>query len=128
MSHIWSEILTTDVISDARGVAVLVILQCIDFAMGLMRAWSRKKIRSSRMRTGLTTKFGTLLLVSACAVVDPLFPLPITLMAVVAFCIYEFSSIVENAKQMGVRIPAKLDDALDDAEKQLDTHHRPEDA
>lgn len=128
MSHMWQELLTKEVIADAKWVAVLVVLQCIDFALGLLRAWSRKTIRSSRMRAGLTSKFGTLLMIAACAVVDPLFPLPIMLIAASAFCIYEFISIVENAKKMGVRVPTRLDEALDDAEKQLDTHERSDDA
>jgi toxin secretion/phage lysis holin len=124
-------VLPTDLLAEARHAApallVLLGLQIADYALGVLRAWTAGKIRSSRMRKGLATKAGGLITVCALGLVDVLLPFPAMLLGAGALCIYEAISVLENAARLGVRVPAGIVRALDEAAHTLDDYERGDD-
>lgn len=96
--------------SDAWAVALPIILIGMDVLTGLIYAWSNKCFKSSRMRQGLSKKLGEIVII----VLGELFSfgigLPKYIMSGILFYIgfMEFMSIIENLDKLGVPIPKKI--------------------
>lgn len=96
--------------SDTWAVALPIILIGVDVLTGLIYAWSNKCFQSSRMRQGLSKKLGEIVII----VLGELFSfgigLPKYIMNGILFYIgfMEFMSIIENLDKLGVPIPKKI--------------------
>ena len=106
----WTDSLTT-----------LCIFMAVDFASGLYNAWRKKSVKTNSgglssgvCWNGLAKKCMTLLLILIGARLDIECGTSIFKDGLcIAFIVNELLSIIENAKLMGIKIPALLDDALD---------------
>ena len=85
----------------------------IDILTGLIIAWRDGDFQSSKMRQGLSKKFGELVYVLVGIITK--FALGVDLIlyfAVGYICLMEISSLAENCDKLGVKMPDKLKDKL----------------
>lgn len=95
----------------------LIAMVALDFITGFMAAGVRKEVTSCKMFKGLMRKFLILLLVAVAHVIDCYVTntYPVLQSAVMLFFICnEALSIIENAAALGLPIPKKLLDVLED--------------
>ncbi|MBE6902248.1 MAG: phage holin family protein [Ruminococcaceae bacterium] len=95
----------------------LIAMVALDFITGLAAAAARKEVTSCKMFKGLIRKFLILVLVAVAHVIDCYVTntYPVIQSAVMLFFIVnEALSIVENAAMLGLPIPKKLLDVLED--------------
>lgn len=96
--------------SDTWAIALPMILIGIDVLTGLMNSWAEKDFKSAIMRKGLSKKFGEIVII----VLGELFSygvgLPDYIMNGILFYVgfMEFMSIIENLDKLGVPIPKKI--------------------
>lgn len=95
-------------------IQTLVVLILLDFASGLLYAWSTGAVSSDASYRGMAKKAMMLLLVGAAHAYNATQPLGFDAGTAVAafFCTTELISIVENAGRLGLPIPKPLMDAL----------------
>lgn len=94
--------------SDTWRLIAPIIMICIDFATGIIYAWSSKTFSSKKMRTGLTKKIGEIFVIVVGEVLSFALGLPEWIMSAIAVYIIfmELMSVFENLDHMGVKIPA----------------------
>ena len=93
------------------------ILIIIDIFTGLVIAWKNNDFKSSIMRTGLSKKFGELVYVLVGILTK--FALGTELIlyfTVIYICLMEISSLLENCDRLGVKMPDKLKEKLNNKE------------
>lgn len=94
-------------------VGVLLVLMATDIAMGYGAAFVTKTVSSTACWSGMVRKVMTLLLVGACAAIEPYASdLPLSKLAGIAFIVVEFTSIIENSSRAGVPIPPIITETL----------------
>lgn len=104
-------------------------LMLIDFFSGLLNAWVKHEIKSSKMREGLAKKCGESLVL----VIGELFTIaiempPYFIVALSAYIIImELISICENLDKLGVPIPNWVKKALKNAEEKIQNDPKNED-
>lgn len=93
------------------------ILMCLDIITGYYNAWKRKKISSSKMRDGLGKKLAELVYIIAGFVISIAFDMNVIAYFVSIYVVYmEIVSILENCKKLGVPIPTKIEEKLNNKE------------
>lgn len=89
------------------------ILIIIDILTGLVIAWKNGDFKSSVMRTGLSKKFGELVYILVGILTKFALGTELILYFTVGYiCLMELSSLVENCDKLGVKIPDKLKEKL----------------
>lgn len=103
---------------------VPIVLMGIDFATGIINAWIKDQIKSTKMREGLAKKFGELcvLIMGAIFVYGLSVPSIVLNFVSVYIMIMELISICENLNKLGVPIPKFIKKALDDANNKIQNH------
>ena len=92
------------------------ILIVIDVLTGLILAWRNSDFKSSIMRAGLSKKFGELVYVLVGILTK--FALGTDLILYLGYiCFMEISSLAENCDKLGVKMPQKLKDKLNNEEE-----------
>ena len=85
----------------------------LDILTGLINAWKNNNFQSSIMRAGLSKKFGELVYVLVGIFTKFALGTEIILYFTVGYiCLMEISSLAENCDKLGVKIPAKLKEKL----------------
>lgn len=105
---------------DFSTVSILFVMIFLDYVTGIIVAVYEKKINSTIGRKGIFTKFGIMVCVVLCSVIDavrleglaPLVPL-VTLF----FTFNEGFSILENLGRLNVPIPKFLTETLKEKQK-----------
>ena len=97
-------------------------LMLIDFATGIIHAWSTKHLKSFKMREGLSKKAGELAILAIGELFTVGLSIPLYVIAFLSIYIIlmETISICENLKKMGVKIPAFIDRALGEMGDKID--------
>lgn len=89
------------------------ILIIIDVLTGLVIAWKNGDFKSSIMRTGLSKKFGELVYVLVGILTKFALGTELILYFTVGYiCLMELSSLAENCDKLGVKMPDKLKEKL----------------
>lgn len=89
------------------------ILIIIDVLTGVVIAWRNNDFQSSKMRAGLSKKFGELVYVLVGILTKYALGTDLILYFTVGYiCIMEISSLAENCDKLGVKMPDKLKDKL----------------
>lgn len=89
------------------------ILIIIDVLTGLVIAWKNGDFKSSIMRAGLSKKFGELVYVLVGILTKFALGTELILYFAVGYiCLMELSSLAENCDRLGVKIPPKLKEKL----------------
>ena len=95
------------------AIATPLILIIIDVLTGIIIAWRDGDFQSSKMRAGLSKKFGELVYVLIGIITKFALGTDLILYFVVGYiCIMEISSLAENCDKLGVKIPKKLQEKL----------------
>ena len=113
-------------------VMIPIALMALDILTGVINAWIRNEIKSSKLREGLGKKFGELCVI----LIGELFVMAFGLPLIVAsgFSIYivimELISICENLEKLGVPIPKFIRKALAETNDKIqkDTDEEKEDS
>lgn len=94
---------------------ILLMMVCMDYATGLLAAVSLRRVNSSTGLRGIAKKIGLLFLVSLGHMTDRILGLNDLVLNVCIVFIFanEGISIVENLALMGVPVPAKLTNVLE---------------
>lgn len=94
------------------------ILIILDVFTGVIKAWKNNNFDSSKMRAGLSKKFGEIVYVLVGILTKfALGTNVITYFLVGYICIMEISSLLENCDELGVTIPEKLKEKLNNIDK-----------
>lgn len=89
------------------------ILIIIDVLTGVVIAWRNNDFQSSKMRAGLSKKFGELVYVLVGILTKYALGTDLILYFAVGYiCLMEISSLAENCDKLGVKMPEKLKDKL----------------
>lgn len=89
------------------------VLIIIDVLTGLVIAWKNDDFHSSVMRAGLSKKFGELVYVLVGILTKFALGTELILYFTVGYiCLMELSSLVENCDRLGVKMPDKLKEKL----------------
>ena len=100
------------------AIAAPMFLMIVDILTGLVISWRNNNFKSSIMRTGLSKKFGELVYVLVGILTK--FALGTELIlyfTVIYICLMELSSLAENCAKLGVEIPEKLKEKLNNKEE-----------
>lgn len=96
----------------------LLLAPCIvigfDFLTGCIYAWSNKIFSSKKLRSGLSKKFGEIIMIILGMVLTYALGLPHYIISGISLYIIfmEVISILENLSKMGVPLPKKIKDVL----------------
>lgn len=89
------------------------ILIVLDVLTGLIIAWKNSNFKSSVMRAGLSKKYGEIVYVLVGILTKFALGTDFILYFTVGYiCFMEISSLVENCDKLGVKIPDKLKEKL----------------
>ena len=89
------------------------ILIVIDVLTGIVIAWKNNDFKSAKMRTGLSKKFGELVYVLVGILTKFALGTELILYFTVGYiCLMELSSLAENCDKLGVKMPDKLKEKL----------------
>lgn len=93
------------------------ILMVIDIITGYYNAWKSKKISSSKMRDGLGKKLAELVYIVVGILISYAFNLKAIGYFISLYIVYmELMSIAENCKKLGVDMPEKLKEKLNNSD------------
>lgn len=93
------------------------ILIIIDVITGVIIAWRDNNFKSSVMRAGLSKKFGELVYVIIGILTKYALGTEMILyFTVIYICLMEISSLAENCDKLGVKMPDKLKEKLNNNE------------
>ena len=94
------------------------ILIIIDVLTGVVIAWRNNDFQSSKMRAGLSKKFGELVYVLVGILTKYALGTDLILYFAVGYiCLMEISSLAENCDKLGVKMPDKLKEKLNNKEE-----------
>lgn len=89
------------------------ILIVLDVLTGIIIAWKNNNFQSAKMREGLSKKFGEIVYILVGIVSKFAIGTEIILYFTVGYiCIMEISSLLENCDKLGIKIPEKIKDKL----------------
>lgn len=95
------------------------ILIIIDVLTGIVIAWKNDDFKSAKMRTGLSKKFGELVYILVGILTKFALGTELILYFTVGYiCLMELSSLAENCDKLGVKIPDKLKDKLNNSKEE----------
>lgn len=90
----------------------------IDVLTGIIIAWRNNDFESGKMRTGLSKKFGELVYVLVGILTKFALDTELILYFAVGYiCLMELSSLAENCDKLGVPMPQKLKEKLNNVNK-----------
>ena len=116
MENIIQNIHFTNILWAILAPMVLII---IDILTGLVIAWRNGDFKSSVMRTGLSKKFGELVYVLVGILTKFALGTELILYFAVGYiCLMEISSLAENCDKLGVNIPDKLKEKLNNKKEE----------
>ena len=93
------------------------ILIILDILTGLVIAWKNGDFKSSIMRAGLSKKFGEFVYILIGILTKFALGTELILYFTVGYiCLMEISSLAENCDKLGVKIPDKLKEKLNNKE------------
>ena len=95
------------------------ILIIIDVLTGVVIAWKNNDFQSSKMRAGLSKKFGELVYVLVGILTKFALDTDLILYFAVGYIfLMEISSLAENCDKLGVKMPPKLKEKLNNVDKE----------
>lgn len=101
------------------AIATPLILIVIDVLTGVIIAWKNNDFKSAKMRAGLSKKFGELVYVLVGILTKFALGTELILYFTVGYiCLMELSSLAENCDKLGVKMPDKLKEKLNNIEKE----------
>jgi len=103
------------------AIATPLILIILDILTGLIIAWKNGDFKSATMRAGLSKKFGELVYVLVGILTKFALNTDLILYFAVGYiCLMEISSLAENCAKLGVKMPEKLKEKLNNGEEKDD--------
>lgn len=101
------------------AIATPLILIIIDVLTGVIIAWKNNDFKSAKMRAGLSKKFGELVYVLVGILTKFALGTELILYFTVGYiCLMELSSLAENCDKLGVKMPNKLKEKLNNENKE----------
>lgn len=95
------------------------ILIVIDVLTGVVIAWKNNDFKSAKMRAGLSKKFGELVYVLVGILTKFALGTDLILYFAVGYiCLMEISSLAENCDKLGVKMPDKLKEKLNNEKEE----------
>jgi toxin secretion/phage lysis holin len=91
---------------------ILLVLMALDILLGIVVAATRQEVSSHRLWKGIAKKIGTVLLLVALFVSEPVLQFDAMGYAAVFFITHELLSIIEHAVILGVPIPGRIANVL----------------
>ncbi len=114
------EYFVTDFKKCLIAVIIFLVLFVIDFVFGLCKGIFIEGVSSSKLRMSVPKFVGYFGMILMCILLDTLIMTstdieyaPIGLISCVCFCIIEVSSIIENARALGINIPPIVTNVID---------------
>lgn len=114
------EYFVTDFKNCLITVIIFLVLFVIDFIFGLCKGIFVEGVSSSKLRMSVPKFVGYFGMILMCILLDTLIVTstdiqyaPIGLISCVCFCIIEVSSIIENAKALGINIPPVVTNVIE---------------
>lgn len=102
------------------AIIIFLVLFVIDFVFGLCKGIFVEGVSSSKLRMSVPKFVGYVGMIFMCILLDTLIVtstdieyVPIGLISCVCFCIIEVSSIIENARELGINIPPVVTNVID---------------
>jgi len=95
------------------------LLIILDVLTGVIIAWRNNDFQSAKMRAGLSKKFGELVYVLVGILTKFALGTDLILYFTVGYiCLMEISSLAENCDKLGVKMPDKLKEKLNNGDKE----------
>ena len=101
------------------ALATPLLLIVLDVLTGVVIAWRNNDFQSAKMRAGLSKKFGELVYIIIGIITRFALGIDLLLYFTVGYiCIMEVSSLAENCDKLGVKMPEKLKEKLNNNKKE----------
>lgn len=101
------------------AISTPMILIILDVLTGIIIAWKNNDFKSAVMRAGLSKKFGELVYVLVGILTKFALGTELILYFTVGYiCLMELSSLAENCDKLGVKMPDKLKEKLNNVDKE----------
>ena len=101
------------------ALATPLLLIVLDVFTGVVIAWKNNDFQSAKMRAGLSKKFGELVYIIIGIITRFALGIDLLLYFTVGYiCIMEVSSLAENCDKLGVKMPEKLKEKLNNNKKE----------
>ena len=96
-----------------------VLLIVLDVLTGIIIAWKNDDFKSAKMREGLSKKFGELVYILIGILAKYAINTDLILYFTVGYiCLMEISSLAENCDKLGVKMPDKLKEKLNNSKEE----------
>lgn len=97
-------------------ILIPVVIMGFDMLTGFLNAWIKKEVMSSKLRSGITKKFGEMVMIIIALFFYYTIGLPIEIVTCITIYIVvmELISIIENLNKLGVRVPNWIKKRLND--------------
>lgn len=96
-----------------------VLLIVLDVLTGIIIAWRNDDFKSAKMREGLSKKFGELVYILIGILAKYAINTDLILYFTVGYiCLMEISSLAENCDKLGVKMPDKLKEKLNNSKEE----------
>lgn len=94
-------------------VALPLLLMVLDIITGYVSAWKNKNIKSSKMRDGISKKLAETVYILCGFILSLAFNIEMISYFISIYISYmEFTSILENCKKLGVKLPSDIEEKL----------------
>ena len=104
---------------DYWEIVLPLFLMMADIINGYYQAWKNKKIKSSKMRDGIGKKLAEIIYIVVGIVIGLAFNIKFIGQFISLYIVYmELVSIAENCKKLGVEMPEKIKEKLNNDETQ----------
>ena len=101
------------------ALATPLLLIVLDVLTGVVIAWKNNDFKSAKMRAGLSKKFAEIVYIIVGIMTKFALGIDLLLYFTVGYiCIMEISSLAENCDKLGVKMPEKLKQKLNNDDKE----------
>ncbi|MGF6951859.1 toxin secretion/phage lysis holin [Neobacillus sp. B4I6] len=107
-------VIQTYLFGGVKFLDLLAILMLVDIITGVMKAIKEKRLRSRNALFGYARKIGVFGIVILANIIDQILSLngTVAFATVLFYCANEGLSIIENAAQIGIKVPSVITDKL----------------
>lgn len=114
------------IINNQVALETIFVFQLLDIVSGLLSAVKSRKVSSSKMKTGIFSKFGEILVLIVTFVLKPATGVDLTVAVLTYYIFMEGVSVLENLSEAGVQIPSQLGKYLQSGKSEVDKNDESE--
>lgn len=114
------------IINNQVALETIFVFQLLDIVSGLLSAVKSREVSSSKMKAGIFSKFGEILVLIVTFVLKPATGVDLTVAVMTYYIFMEGISVIENLSEAGIQIPSQLVKYLQSGKSEVDQNDESE--